>query len=77
LWALGVVAEVVVFMLSNKLFRRWSSRNLLLLSAISGIIRWGLMGAFTSLPVLIVVQILHSGTFTVCHLAAMRFISAR
>lgn len=41
LWALGVVAEVVVFMLSNKLFRRWSSRNLLLLSAISGIIRWG------------------------------------
>lgn len=35
------------------------------------------MGAFTSLPVLIVVQILHSGTFTVCHLAAMRFISAR
>ncbi|ELZ5938381.1 MULTISPECIES: 3-phenylpropionate MFS transporter [Providencia] len=77
LWALGVVAEVIVFMLSKKLFRRWSSRNLLLLSAVSGIIRWGLMGAFTSLPILIIVQILHSGTFTVCHLAAMRFISAR
>ncbi|XNM60287.1 hypothetical protein ACLK1T_20665 [Escherichia coli] len=26
---------------------------------------------------LIVVQILHCGTFTVCHLAAMRYIAAR
>ena len=77
LWSLGVVAEVIVFTLSHRLFRRWSARNLLLLSAICGIIRWGLMGAFTALPILIVVQILHSGTFTVCHLAAMRFISAR
>ncbi|EMX6285511.1 3-phenylpropionate MFS transporter [Providencia rettgeri] len=77
LWSLGVVAEVIVFMLSHRLFRRWSARNLLLLSAFCGIIRWGLMGAFTALPVLIVVQILHSGTFTICHLAAMRFISAR
>ncbi|MDD9339223.1 MAG: 3-phenylpropionate MFS transporter [Providencia heimbachae] len=77
LWSLGVVAEVIVFMLSHRLFRRWSARNLLLLSAFCGIIRWGLMGAFTTLPVLVVVQILHSGTFTVCHLAAMRFISAR
>jgi len=77
LWSLGVVAEVIVFMLSHRLFRRWSARNLLLLSAFCGIIRWGMMGAFTALPMLIIVQILHSGTFTVCHLAAMRFISAR
>ncbi|HCH49692.1 MAG TPA: 3-phenylpropionate MFS transporter [Proteus sp.] len=77
LWSLGVVAEVVVFMLSHRLFRRWSARNLLLLSAFCGLLRWGLMGSFTALPALIIVQILHSGTFTVCHLAAMRFISAR
>lgn len=77
LWSLGVVAEVIVFTMSHRLFRRWSARNLLLLSAIIGVIRWSLMGAFTALPVLIVVQILHAGTFTVCHLAAMRFISAR
>lgn len=77
LWSLGVVSEVIVFMLSHRLFRRWSARNLLLLSAFCGLLRWGLMGSFTVLPVLIIVQILHSGTFTVCHLAAMRFISAR
>jgi len=77
LWSLGVVAEVVVFTLSNKLFRRFGARDLLLLSAVCGVARWGLMGWTTELPWLIVVQILHCGTFTVCHLAAMRYIAAR
>lgn len=77
LWSLGVVAEVVIFALSNKLFRRFSASDLLLLSAVCGIVRWGLMGWTTELPWLIVAQILHCGTFTVCHLAAMRYISAR
>lgn len=77
LWSLGVVAEVIIFALSNKLFRRFSARDLLLLSAVCGVIRWGLMGWTTALPWLIVVQLLHCGTFTVCHLAAMRYIAAR
>ena len=77
LWSLGVVAEVVIFALSNKLFRRFSASDLLLLSAVCGVVRWGLMGWTTELPWLIVAQILHCGTFTVCHLAAMRYISAR
>jgi len=77
LWSLGVVAEIIVFALSSRLFRRWSARDLLLLSGICALIRWSLLGASTALPLLIVVQILHCGSFTVCHLAAMRFIAAR
>ncbi len=77
LWSLGVVAEVVIFALSKKVFRRFSARDLLLLSAVCGLIRWGLMGWTTALPGLILAQILHCGTFTVCHLAAMRYIAAR
>ncbi|PHM46252.1 3-phenylpropionic acid transporter [Xenorhabdus mauleonii] len=77
LWSLGVVAEVVVFTFSNQLFRRWSARNLFLLSAVCGVLRWGLMGTSTELYALIIIQILHCGSFTVCHLAAMRFIGAR
>ena len=76
LWSLGVVAEVVIFALSKKVFRRFSARDLLL-SAVCGLIRWTLMGWTTALPWLIVAQILHCGTFTVCHLAAMRYIAAR
>ncbi len=77
LWSLGVVAEVIIFALSNRLFRRWGARDLLLLSAVCGVVRWGLMGWTTALPWLLVVQVLHCGTFTVCHLAAMRYIAAR
>ncbi|KLU16051.1 MULTISPECIES: 3-phenylpropionate MFS transporter [Xenorhabdus] len=77
LWSLGVVAEVIIFTFSKQLFRRWSARNLLLLSGICGVVRWGLMATSTELSMLIIIQILHCGTFTVCHLAAMRFIGAR
>ncbi|AIN20275.1 lacY proton/sugar symporter family protein [Yersinia rochesterensis] len=77
LWSLGVVAEILVFAFSNVLFRRWTARSLLLLSAVSGIIRWSLMASTTELSWLILIQILHCGSFTVCHLAAMRFIAAR
>ncbi|EOL8944754.1 3-phenylpropionate MFS transporter [Cronobacter dublinensis] len=77
LWSLGVVAEIVIFALSKKLFSRFGSRDLLLLSGVLGIIRWGLMGWTTALPWLIVAQILHCGSFSICHLAAMRYIAAR
>ncbi|MBH2730806.1 MULTISPECIES: 3-phenylpropionate MFS transporter [Serratia] len=77
LWSLGVVAEVIIFASSNVLFRRWNARNLLLLSACCGVLRWGLMAYSTELGWLLLIQILHCGTFTVCHLAAMRFIAAR
>ena len=77
LWSLGVVAEVIIFASSNFLFRRWNARNLLLLSACCGVLRRGLMASSTELGWLLVIQILHCGTFTVCHLAAMRFIAAR
>lgn len=77
LWSLGVVAEIVVFALSHRLFPRWRARDLLLLSGLCALIRWSLLGASTALPLLIVAQILHCGSFTVCHLAAMRFIASR
>lgn len=77
LWSLGVVAEVIIFASSNVLFRRWNARNLLLLSACCGVLRWSLMAYSTELGWLLLIQILHCGTFTVCHLAAMRFIAAR
>ena len=77
LWSLGVVAEVIIFASSIVLFRLWNARNLLLLSACCGVLRWSLMAYSTELGWLLLIQILHCGTFTVCHLAAMRFIAAR
>jgi PPP family 3-phenylpropionic acid transporter len=76
LWSLGVVAEVVIFALSKgvpPLQRARSAAALRRVRADS----LGLMGWTTALPGLILAQILHCGTFTVCHLAAMRYIAAR
>ena len=77
LWSLGVVAEVIIFAVSKKAFSRFSARDLLLLSCLCGVVRWGIMGWTTALPWLLLAQVLHCGTFTVCHLAAMRYIAAR
>ncbi len=77
LWSLGVVAEIAVFASSQRLFRRWSARDMLLLSGLCALLRWSLMATTTALPALVVAQLLHCGSFTVCHLAAMRFIAAR
>ncbi|ROR05710.1 3-phenylpropionate MFS transporter [Erwinia sp. JUb26] len=77
LWSLGVVAEIIIFASSNRLFRRWRARDLLLLSGVAAIVRWSLMATTTDLGWLVVAQILHCGSFTICHLAAMRFIASR
>ncbi len=77
LWSVGVVAEILVFAFSYRLFHRWHVRDLLILVIISSLIRWSLMASTTALPWLVLAQALHSGTFAVCHLAAIKFISAR
>lgn len=77
LWSLGVVAEIIIFALSNRLFHRWTINHLLLLSGVCALIRWTILGSTTELSLLIVSQILHCGSFTICHLAAMRFIATR
>ncbi|WP_225639421.1 3-phenylpropionate MFS transporter [Candidatus Profftia sp. (ex Adelges kitamiensis)] len=77
LWALGVVAEIIIFALSKRLFNHISVSQLFLISCICAVIRWSLMGSTTALPWLILMQILHAGSFTICHLASMRFIADR
>lgn len=75
LWAEGVVAEIVLFSLSNRVLGRLGVVNLLLLAAIAGVVRWLAMGFSAALPVLIAVQALHGLTFGAGHLAAMHFIA--
>lgn len=72
LWALGVVAEIVVFIYMPQILRRWSLRGLFLFSfAAAGLrfllIAWGV----ESLPLVLFAQVLHGATFGVCHATAM------
>ncbi len=75
LWALGVGAEVVVFIYMFRLFKRYSLRNLLLISLFLATIRWLLIAsAPENLPLMVFAQLLHAATFGMYHAAAIRLI---
>ena len=75
LWALGVVAEIVLFLYMKKLLRVLSLRTLLLSSIFLSIGRWLMIGfAADSLYWLAGAQLLHAATFGSAHVAAIHFI---
>ncbi|WP_419901656.1 MFS transporter [Kiloniella sp.] len=75
IWAFGVIAEVILFAFSNKLFKSARSLHLILIGSVAGIIRWGALGFDDSMVVIIGIQILHALTFGATHLGSMSFIS--
>ena len=75
LWALGVVAEVLIFMVMHLLLNYFNVRQVLLASLLLATLRWALIGNFPdSLWVLLFAQILHAATFGTFHAAAMHFV---
>jgi PPP family 3-phenylpropionic acid transporter len=61
-------------MASGWLMKRIGITGLIGLGLACGIVRWTAMAFTTELPVLVVLQALHAGTFAACHLGAMAFI---
>lgn len=77
LWALGVIAEIVLFALSGRLPPWLATQTLLLIGAAGGLVRWTAM-AFDppgwTLPLL---QGLHAATFGATHLGLIGYIAHR
>lgn len=69
LWALGVIAEIVVFALSPRF--TWSPVTLVVIGAASAVARWSIMTQELSLPVLAAVQLLHGASFGVTQVGTM------
>ncbi|MGK9064078.1 MFS transporter [Stutzerimonas chloritidismutans] len=75
LWALGVVAEVLLFMVMSRLLARFSLRQVLLASFLIAAVRWLLLGTLADhLVVLILAQLMHAATFGSFHAAAVHFV---
>lgn len=74
LWAEGVILEVAVFAFGSRLLRIMNVNGLLLAAALSGVVRWTVLGNTTQLEWLFVAQALHAGTFAAAHLAAVTYI---
>lgn len=74
-WALGVVAEIVLFMYMARLLTRFSVRTVLLGSLLLAALRWLLLGFYADqVPVLLFAQLLHAATFGSFHAACIHFI---
>jgi PPP family 3-phenylpropionic acid transporter len=72
IWAIGVIAEIVLFSKQQRLFARFGAVNLLGFSMICAAIRFALIAASGgALAVLVLAQCLHSITFGVHHSASM------
>ncbi len=74
LWSLGVVAEIMVFAFSKRLFAGSSLRSMFVLASLGVIVRWGLTAVTTDVIALVFVQLLHGVTFATAHLATIRYI---
>jgi PPP family 3-phenylpropionic acid transporter len=72
LWSLGVVAEIVIFMLMPRLTPRFSLRQILLVSFAAAALRFLLTAwGAASLTLLLLAQLLHALTFGAYHAAAI------
>ncbi|MCX8145692.1 MAG: MFS transporter [Azovibrio sp.] len=72
LWALGVLAEILVFMAMPRLTRRLGLRRILLVSFAAAVVRFLLIGwGVGALWALLVAQLLHALTFGAFHAAAV------
>lgn len=74
-WALGVIAEVAVFMVMHRLLQQFGARRVLMVSLFLAAVRWLLIGYFPhSLSILLFAQILHAATFGTFHAAAIHLV---
>ncbi|GAB6139799.1 hypothetical protein JCM14076_05280 [Methylosoma difficile] len=75
LWALGVAAEILLFLIMSKLLKRYSLRSILLCSIALGMVRWLLVAhCADSLPTLVFAQLLHAATFGGVHVTSIHLI---
>ena len=74
IWPLGVLAEIALFSVSLKLFRRVGAMTLLIGGTLCCVLRWTILSFDPPLPFVIFAQLLHGGTFALAHLGAMYFI---
>lgn len=75
LWALGVLAEVAIFIVMHKFLQRFSLRSLFLFSLLITSLRWLLVGYGAGfLPVLLFAQLLHACSFGIAHAVSIELV---
>ncbi|MGI9406690.1 MAG: MFS transporter [Hyphomicrobiaceae bacterium] len=74
LWAIGVIAEIGLFMISARVVARIAPAQLMLIAAAAGLVRWPLTALDPPFAALCLIQVLHGLTFGAAHLGAIHLI---
>lgn len=75
LWALGVVAEILLFLVMARVLERFTLRQVLAASFLLAALRWLILGSLADhLGILLVAQLMHAATFGSFHAAAIHFV---
>ncbi len=75
LWAIGVMAEVIVFLMMHRLLQTIGARQLLLVSFVLTAMRWVLIGFFVNnVSVLFFAQLFHAFSFGVFHAVSISLV---
>jgi MFS transporter, PPP family, 3-phenylpropionic acid transporter len=76
LWSLGVICEIIIFVLMPKIMGRFTLKMILLISLGLAVLRFGMIGMVPdNLTLLLVAQSLHAFTFGSFHAASVEVIS--
>lgn len=74
LWAIGVIAEVVLFAFGERVVARIGAPGLLVIAGLGGMLRWTTLAEVHAIGPLFALQILHAISFAAMHLGAMSWI---
>jgi PPP family 3-phenylpropionic acid transporter len=75
LWAVGVICEILIFIVMPKLTAKFSLKQILLVSLSLAVLRFSMIGlGVSSLGVLVLAQTLHAATFGSFHAASVAII---
>lgn len=74
-WTVGVLAEIGVFFLASRIFRRWDAGKVLTFALLTAALRWWVTGLFPdNPPVMVLAQLTHAINFGAFFAAVMQLL---
>lgn len=74
-WALGVISEIIIFLIMASLLKRWRAEVLLLSSLFLAGVRWLIIANFVdSFVIMFCAQLLHAASFGIFHAASIHLV---
>jgi len=75
-WALASGAEILVMINSERIFKRYPMRKVLVFSFLVAAARWSILGWAESGAVILLTQLLHAATYGAFHMASILYIDS-